>query len=83
MGAAGKELSVEYDNSGIVVSVNKHCNVAIVSPLLQVLEVATPRLIPLSKVAVWHYCHISLGTVTQRCYFTEQQCKIQSCTQIN
>ena len=78
-------MFVEYDNSGIVVSVNKHCNVATVSLLLQVLEVATPRLIPLSKVVVWHYCHIILGTVTQSCYvyFTEQQCNIQSCTQVN
>ena len=34
-------------------------------------------------VAIWHCYHISLATPTQRCYFEEQQCYIQSCTQVN
>ena len=72
-------MFVECDNSSIVVSVNKHYNVANVPPLLQVLEVATPRFNTPIQGSDWHYYHISLATDTQRCYVAEQQCYIQSC----
>ena len=54
--------------------------VAILPPLLQILEVPAPDWEALP--AVWHY-HNGLSTATHRCYLTEQQHYIQSCNQVN
>ena len=67
----------------MVVALNKHYNVAIVPPLLQILEVAAPDLILPIQAVVGHYHHNSFATATQRGYFAEQQYYVQSRNQVN